>query len=110
VASRCGAGRPAAPKKTIGVAKSLPQVLLQKREKMVSVDSKFRQHLPCTGRFPKPAKNMAQRPTTTYIPNIAQRPTTTYIPNMARRPTTTYIPNMGMKANNHQYIKRSRVI
>jgi hypothetical protein len=27
-----------------------------KRAKMVSVDSKFRQHLPCTGRFPKPAK------------------------------------------------------
>jgi len=83
----------------IGVAESLPQVLLlQKRAKMVSVDSKFRQHLPCTGRFPKPAKNMARRPTTTYIPN------------MARRPTTTYIPNMDTKANNHQYIKRSHVL
>jgi len=70
----------------IGVDESLPQVLLQKRAKMVSVDSKFRQHLPCTGRFPKPAKNMAQRP------------------------TTTYIPNMGTKANNHQYIKRSHVL
>jgi hypothetical protein len=64
---------------------------------MASVDSKFQQQLPFIGRFPKPAKNMARRPTTTYIPN------------MARRPTTTYIPNIGTKANNHQYIKRSHV-
>jgi hypothetical protein len=68
--------------KSIGVVESLPQVLLQKRAKMVSVDSKFRQHLPCTRRFPKLVKNMTQRPTTTYIPNMARRPTTTYIPSI----------------------------
>ena len=28
-----------------------------KRAKKVSIHLKFRQHLPCTGRFPKPAKN-----------------------------------------------------
>ena len=62
------------------VVEPLPQVLLQKKgTKKVSVDQKFQQHLPCTGRFTKPAINMA------------------------RRPTITYIADMGTKANKHIY-------
>jgi hypothetical protein len=43
VATRRGAGRPATARKTS--AKKINK----------SVNKKFRQHLPCTGRFPKPA-------------------------------------------------------
>ena len=61
VVRQCGAGRPAATRKTIGVAEILwlgYEALLCKKRTKYYLSLKFRQNLPCTVRYPKPAKNI----------------------------------------------------
>jgi len=66
---------------------------------MVSVVSKFRQHLPCTERF----QNLQKKHGTKANNHI-------YTKYGTKANNHIYIPNMGTKANIHQYIKSSHVL